>query len=184
MASWSAWAAASRCRLTSGWCAPPTLTCRRWSRKVGLAPTCSTAWPSTWYSSPAARPAESIMLLANQFAIQMCRELGLPLFPSARRRTSDRDAARPSLAGNIRELKNVVERSVYRHGDSEHELDAIIINPFRQSPALRRKPRPAMSCPRYHGSARFPASAGKTPAAAESGEQAKKSSGRRRSCWD
>ncbi len=58
MASWSAWAAASRCRLTSGWCAPPTLTCRRWSRKVIFAPTCSTAWPSTWYSSPAARPAE------------------------------------------------------------------------------------------------------------------------------
>uniref|UniRef100_UPI003F55542D helix-turn-helix domain-containing protein n=2 Tax=Enterobacteriaceae TaxID=543 RepID=UPI003F55542D len=34
--------------------------------------------------------------------------------------------------GNIRELKNVVERSVYRHGSSESELDNIIINPFRQ----------------------------------------------------
>jgi psp operon transcriptional activator len=32
--------------------------------------------------------------------------------------------------GNIRELKNVVERSVYRHGSSETELDDIIIDPF------------------------------------------------------
>ncbi|MDU7154723.1 MAG: phage shock protein operon transcriptional activator [Enterobacter sp.] len=52
-----------------------------------------------------------IMLLADQFAIQMCRELGLPL----------------------RELKNVVERSVYRHGSSETELDNIIIDPFQRS---------------------------------------------------
>ena len=32
--------------------------------------------------------------------------------------------------GNIRELKNVVERSVYRHGDSLHPLGEIIIDPF------------------------------------------------------
>jgi hypothetical protein len=30
---------------------------------------------------PAARAKSDIMLLADQFAIQMCRELGLPLFP-------------------------------------------------------------------------------------------------------
>lgn len=72
-----------------------------------------------------------IMLLANQFAIQMCRELGLPLFPGFSER------ARETLLGyrwpgNIRELKNVVERSVYRHGTSDSELDNIIINPFHQ----------------------------------------------------
>lgn len=75
-----------------------------------------------------------IMLLANQFAIQMCRELGLPLFPGF----SERAIATLlgyRWPGNIRELKNVVERSVYRHGDSEHELDAIILNPFRQTAA-------------------------------------------------
>ena len=65
------------------------------------------------------------MLLANQFAIQMCRELGLPLFPGfSERATATLLGYR--WPGNIRELKNVVERSVYRHGDSEHELDAII----------------------------------------------------------
>jgi psp operon transcriptional activator len=30
----------------------------------------------------------------------------------------------------VRELKNVVERSVYRHGDNIQPLDNIIINPF------------------------------------------------------
>ena len=108
------------------------------------------------------------MLLANQFAIQMCRELGLPLFPGfSERATATLLGYR--WPGNIRELKNVVERSVYRHGDSEHELDAIIINPFRQSPALRRKPRPAMSCPRYRWICAISSSSRKTPAAAESG---------------
>lgn len=73
-----------------------------------------------------------IMLLAEQFAIQMCRELGLPLFPGFS------DYAQETLLayhwpGNIRELKNVVERSVYRHGSSETELDNIIIDPFQRS---------------------------------------------------
>ncbi|WP_420267289.1 phage shock protein operon transcriptional activator, partial [Enterobacter kobei] len=72
-----------------------------------------------------------IMLLADQFAIQMCRELGLPLFPGFS------DYAKETLLayhwpGNIRELKNVVERSVYRHGSSEAELDNIIIDPFQR----------------------------------------------------
>ena len=72
-----------------------------------------------------------IMLLAEQFAIQMCRELGLPLFPGFS------DNARETLLnypwpGNIRELKNVVERSVYRHGSSDTPLDTIILDPFRR----------------------------------------------------
>ncbi|BDH45694.1 phage shock protein operon transcriptional activator [Salmonella enterica subsp. enterica serovar Choleraesuis] len=73
-----------------------------------------------------------IMMLAEKFAMNMCRELGLPLF------TGFSDNACQSLLsyswpGNIRELKNVVERSVYRHGDSEEELDEIVINPFTRS---------------------------------------------------
>jgi Transcriptional regulators containing an AAA-type ATPase domain and a DNA-binding domain len=72
------------------------------------------------------------MLLAEQFAIQMCRELGLPLFPGFS------DYAQETLLayhwpGNIRELKNVVERSVYRHGNSEMELDNIILDPFQRN---------------------------------------------------
>ncbi|HCM6215140.1 TPA: phage shock protein operon transcriptional activator [Klebsiella oxytoca] len=72
-----------------------------------------------------------IMLLATQFAIQMCRELGLPLFPGFSERAA-MTLQNYRWPGNIRELKNVVERSVYRHGSTESELDNIIINPFRQ----------------------------------------------------
>lgn len=86
-----------------------------------------------------------IMLLAEQFAIQMCRELGLPLFPgfSQHARETLLDYRWP---GNIRELKNVVERSVYRHGSSDTELDEIVIDPFNrptQSPV--DKPHAAAS---------------------------------------
>ncbi|EFE09658.1 phage shock protein operon transcriptional activator [Citrobacter youngae] len=72
-----------------------------------------------------------IMLMAEHFAIQMCREIGLPLFPGFT------DEAKETLLhyrwpGNIRELKNVVERSVYRHGTSDYPLDEIVIDPFRR----------------------------------------------------
>ncbi|MDQ7771631.1 phage shock protein operon transcriptional activator, partial [Serratia nevei] len=82
-----------------------------------------------------------IMLLAEHFAIQMCRELALPLFPGFTER------ARQTLLeygwpGNVRELKNVVERSVYRHGDSDSPLDEIIINPFAPREAAPVAPAP------------------------------------------
>lgn len=80
-----------------------------------------------------------IMLMAEHFAIQMCRELQLPLFPGFS------EQARQTLLnygwpGNIRELKNVVERSVYRHGGSEEEVDEVILDPFaRKAPPGRVK---------------------------------------------
>ncbi|ERK10570.1 Psp operon transcriptional activator [Serratia fonticola AU-AP2C] len=78
---------------------------------------------------PLRQRQQDIMLLAEHFAIQMCRELSLPLFPGFS------EHARATLLGyswpgNVRELKNVVERSVYRHGSGQDELDEIIINPF------------------------------------------------------
>ena len=89
---------------------------------------------------PSLRECQSdIMLMAEHFAIQMCRELGLPLFPGFTER------ARETLLhyrwpGNIRELKNVVERSVYRHSSIEEPLDDIIIDPFRRQPAVHAEP--------------------------------------------
>jgi psp operon transcriptional activator len=72
-----------------------------------------------------------IMLMAEHFAIQMCRELNQPLFPGFT------DHAQETLLsyrwpGNIRELKNVVERSVYRHASFEVPLDNIILDPFQR----------------------------------------------------
>lgn len=76
-----------------------------------------------------------ILVMAQHFAIQMCRELGLALFPGFTPDAEQRllDYAWP---GNVRELKNVVERSVYRHASSEEPLDNIIINPFQRTVAL------------------------------------------------
>ncbi|PLR41831.1 phage shock protein operon transcriptional activator [Chimaeribacter californicus] len=84
---------------------------------------------------------QDIMLLAEHFAILMCRELHLPLFPGFTSRAK-RALLGYHWPGNVRELKNVVERSMYRHGNSDDELDEIIINPF--SPRTRpAEPAPA-----------------------------------------
>lgn len=79
---------------------------------------------------PLRQRQQDIMLLADHFAVQMCRELGLPLFPGLTER-AQRTLLDYSWPGNVRELKNVVERSVYRHGTSSEPLDHIIINPFQ-----------------------------------------------------
>ncbi|KMK82412.1 phage shock protein operon transcriptional activator [Pectobacterium brasiliense] len=90
---------------------------------------------------------QDIMLLADNFAIQMCRELHLPLFPGFTPAACE-TLLNYDWPGNIRELKNVVERSVYRHGDSEQPLDAIILNPFRRTPAVQEtSPRATTSQP-------------------------------------
>jgi psp operon transcriptional activator len=91
-------------------------------------------------------------------SLSRCVELGL-LFPGF----SDR--ARETLLGyrwpgNIRELKNVVERSVYRHGTSDSELDNIIINPFINLCRFSRPPQTLPRIPRANaasGSAGLPA---------------------------
>ncbi len=45
-------------------------------------PICSTGWLLTLYNCLPLRERQSdIMLMAEHFAIQMCRELRLPLFP-------------------------------------------------------------------------------------------------------
>ncbi|AYM90514.1 phage shock protein operon transcriptional activator [Serratia sp. 3ACOL1] len=97
---------------------------------------------------PLRQRQQDIMLLAEHFAIQMCRELSLPLFPGFS------EHARATLLGyswpgNVRELKNVVERSVYRHGSDQDELDEIIINPFakRSEPLDDEVTAPASNLP-------------------------------------
>ncbi len=74
---------------------------------------------------------EDIALLAEHFAINMASELERDFFPGFT------DAAERALhgyhwPGNLRELKNVVERAVYRT-EAGQRVDEIIIDPF-QSP--------------------------------------------------
>lgn len=69
------------------------------------------------------------LLLAESFAMAMCRELERPVFAGFSA------AAKQQLQGyrwpgNIRELKNAVERSVYRHQDYERPLSDIVTDPF------------------------------------------------------
>ncbi|WP_380178083.1 phage shock protein operon transcriptional activator [Kalamiella sp. sgz302252] len=89
---------------------------------------------------------DDILVMAEHFAIQMCRELGLPFFPGFTPRAQQTLLAY-SWPGNVRELKNVVERSVYRHGDTEEALDAVILNPFQRSWAAPEEVAAADSLP-------------------------------------
>ena len=72
---------------------------------------------------------EDIAELAHHFAVQMSAELGWELFPGFT------DAAMAAMEqhdwrGNIRELKNAVERSLYRWGNSETAVDEMVLDPF------------------------------------------------------
>ncbi|WP_016955519.1 phage shock protein operon transcriptional activator [Catenovulum agarivorans] len=73
---------------------------------------------------------EDILLLAEHFAVNMAQELSHSHFPGFSK------AARIALLdypwpGNIRELKNVVERSVYRNDSFDKTLDHIVFDPFK-----------------------------------------------------
>ncbi|WP_105901931.1 phage shock protein operon transcriptional activator [Vibrio gangliei] len=76
---------------------------------------------------------EDIPLLAEHYAIQMCQELGLPLFTGFSTRAEQALLDYP-WPGNVRELKNVVERAVYRHGTKAGKITNIEFDPFKQSP--------------------------------------------------
>ena len=80
---------------------------------------------------------EDIVMLAENFAINMARELEFELFSGftekAKRSLLDYD-----WPGNIRELKNVVERSVYRCNNPHLPVHELVIDPF-ESPYRPKK---------------------------------------------
>ncbi|MBQ4888295.1 phage shock protein operon transcriptional activator [Shewanella sp. MMG014] len=72
---------------------------------------------------------EDIMPLAEYFAVSMARQLDLDFFGGFSPVAIEQLMSH-RWPGNIRELKNVVERSVYRRGSEGDEIDHIILDPF------------------------------------------------------
>ncbi|HSG52818.1 MAG TPA: phage shock protein operon transcriptional activator, partial [Rheinheimera sp.] len=86
---------------------------------------------------------EDILLLAEHFAINMARELGLELF-SGFSEKAKRTLLDYHWPGNVRELKNVVERSVYRTNNAYVPVHDIQLDPF-ESPY---RPQQRIKAPR------------------------------------
>jgi psp operon transcriptional activator len=76
-----------------------------------------------------AQRREDIQELAEHFAMQMCSELGWDLFAGFTA-TAQAQLSNHPWPGNIRELKNVVERSLYRWAQPDSPVGDIVINPF------------------------------------------------------
>ncbi len=71
---------------------------------------------------------EDIALLADHFAVNMAKELGRELFPGFASEVMA-ELQRYPWPGNIRELKNVIERCVYRT-EPEDEVEEVNFDPF------------------------------------------------------
>jgi len=70
-----------------------------------------------------------VPLLAEHFGRRMAVELDWPNWPGFTSRALAELEAYPWL-GNVRELRNVIERAVYRHEDPERPVDVIVFDPF------------------------------------------------------
>ncbi len=73
---------------------------------------------------------EDILLLAEHYAVKMCRELGYHVFAGFSENAKIQLKTCP-WPGNVRELKNAVERAVYRHGDEQSLVNEILLDPFK-----------------------------------------------------
>ncbi|GGI75298.1 phage shock protein operon transcriptional activator [Shewanella gelidii] len=72
---------------------------------------------------------EDIMPLAEYFAVGMARQLSLELF-NGFANSAIEQLMNYSWPGNIRELKNVIERSVYRNAAETQAITEIVLDPF------------------------------------------------------
>ena len=107
---------------------------------------------------------DDLLELAQHFGIRMCRELGWDYFPGFSA-GAIRQLTGHHWPGNIRELKNVVERSLFRAGDTESLIKTIVIDPFAReadSSAEADSPSPVQDAPPSRPSAQ-PSALGQAP---------------------
>ena len=71
--------------------------------------------------------------LVDHFAMRMSHEMGWEYYSGFSNEALDELCAY-GWPGNIRELKNVVERSLYRWSNRDEPVGAVIIDPFRSVP--------------------------------------------------
>ena len=76
---------------------------------------------------PLRERSEDIIVLAEHFAVGMVKELGGEFFAGFSDKI-EKALSKYSWPGNIRELKNVIERAVYQNGDGH--ITNVIFNPF------------------------------------------------------
>jgi len=86
---------------------------------------------------------DDILPLAEHFAIRMTREMGREVFSGFTSTSIERMLSHP-WPGNVRQLKNVIERAVYRHDEGESEVGNLEFDPF-ESPWRPRSDEPAQA---------------------------------------
>ncbi|NLJ92695.1 MAG: phage shock protein operon transcriptional activator [Aeromonadales bacterium] len=98
---------------------------------------------------------QDVIYLAEHFAVQICMELGWPVFSGFSSAVRQQLLAH-SWPGNIRELKNTIERSVYRHGQPGLQVDQLFLDPFASpwrpimaTPSLPAKAEPPLDLKQY-----------------------------------
>jgi len=93
---------------------------------------------------PLRQRQEDILLLAEYYAIKMCRELGFEYFVGFSNQ-AEQSLLDYHWPGNVRELKNVIERAVYQHGTEQEQIEQLIFDPFQSSwapPELKEQSAP------------------------------------------
>ncbi|MEO1202762.1 MAG: phage shock protein operon transcriptional activator, partial [Pseudomonadota bacterium] len=83
---------------------------------------------------------EDVLPLAYAFAVAIAAELKYPYFAGFSSRAASA-LLRHRWAGNVRELKNAVERSVYRLDDPERKVTRIVFDPFDSPYRLQQDTR-------------------------------------------
>ncbi|MBI1319047.1 MAG: phage shock protein operon transcriptional activator [Candidatus Hydrogenedens sp.] len=91
------------------------------------------------YVPPLRERREDILLLANHFAVRMAAELDRPGVPEFSEQVIAALEAHP-WRGNVRELKNVIERAVYQNPGAL--IDTLTFDPFQPPWALLDEPSP------------------------------------------